>query len=523
MASPQDNILSNEDILNDLVESLEISSKVQEKAENRYKSLGDWLDRESSSLKKYEPQIYSQGSIRLGTVIRPLNEDGEYDLDSVCVLKKLNVSQLSQKKLKELIGIEIKAYVKANNFNNDMKEGKRCFTIEYADEEQFHMDILPSVPDEEGFISYLNENHISDYSHLHTDDAISITDNTLANYDSIDMYWNKSNPIGYSKWFAVQCNKSKSRIFNKMISLSENVEELPIFTNKSILQKVIMILKCHRDNMYKENSDIKPISIIITTLAAEAYDGSDTLSEALNIIISNMEDYIEYNDGICKIRNPVNPIENFADKWETEPVKQKEFFAWLKILKQDFAYLNSNLTVSSLLESKAHLQNRFGSRVINQIFEKNQILSESNKKVKENLLSLAHVKKPNWFMNLIGGKNSRIYITCKANRASWSMKSISSNEQLDKNWDLLFTVHFPKELKQKGLKYYWQVANSGSEAISANCLRGDIIDSDMTTSNKGGKTWKEYTAYSGYHFVRCFLVLNGQCIGQSEPFLVNIK
>ncbi len=31
MASPQDNILSNEDILNDLVESLEISSKVQEK------------------------------------------------------------------------------------------------------------------------------------------------------------------------------------------------------------------------------------------------------------------------------------------------------------------------------------------------------------------------------------------------------------------------------------------------------------------------------------------------------------
>ena len=46
MASPQDNILSNEDILNDLVESLEISSKVQEKAGNRYKSLGDWLDRD---------------------------------------------------------------------------------------------------------------------------------------------------------------------------------------------------------------------------------------------------------------------------------------------------------------------------------------------------------------------------------------------------------------------------------------------------------------------------------------------
>lgn len=98
------NKFSIEDILNDLVESLEVSSKVQEKAENRYKSLGDWLDRETSSLKKYNPQIYSQGSIRLGTVIRPLNEDDEYDLDSVCVLKELNVSQLSQKKLKEWSG-----------------------------------------------------------------------------------------------------------------------------------------------------------------------------------------------------------------------------------------------------------------------------------------------------------------------------------------------------------------------------------------------------------------------------------
>lgn len=56
----------------------------------------------------------------------------------------------------------------------------------------------------------------------------------------------------------------------------ENIEELPSFENKSILQKVIMILKCHRDNVYKDNRELKPISIIITTLAAKAYDGSNT-------------------------------------------------------------------------------------------------------------------------------------------------------------------------------------------------------------------------------------------------------
>lgn len=81
-------------------------------------------------------------------------------------------------------------------------------------------------------------------------------------------------------------------------------------------------------------------------------------------------------------------------------------------------------------------------------------------------------------MNLISGNKSKIYITCKAYKASWLPIFVSSSELIEKDLELIFTVHLPKELKQKSLKYYWQIANSGDEALAANYLRGDIVDSN---------------------------------------------
>ena len=47
------------------------------------------------------------------------------------------------------------------------------------------------------------------------------------------------------------------------------------------------------------------------------------------------------------MRNPVNPDENFADKWVETPQKQLNFFAWLKQVKQD---------VEQIIEKRGGLQ-----------------------------------------------------------------------------------------------------------------------------------------------------------------------
>ena len=72
-----------------LVEELQISDTRYEQADTRYHSLGKWLNRPESTIAAYDPAVYIQGSFGLGTVIKPLNRDEEYDIDAVCELRKL--------------------------------------------------------------------------------------------------------------------------------------------------------------------------------------------------------------------------------------------------------------------------------------------------------------------------------------------------------------------------------------------------------------------------------------------------
>ena len=46
-----------------------------------------------------------------------------------------------------------------------------------------------------------------------------------------------------------------------------------------------LILKRHRDNWSKDNPDLKPISIILTTLAARAYNGETDIVAALAMFL----------------------------------------------------------------------------------------------------------------------------------------------------------------------------------------------------------------------------------------------
>lgn len=62
-------------------------------------------------------------------------------------------------------------------------------------------------------------------------------------------------------------------------------------------------------------------------------------------------------------------------------------------------------------------------------------------------------------------------------------------------------------------QYFWQVVNTGSYA--SNDLRGDFL--------LGKKTHWESTKYKGKHWIECFIVKNGHCIGRSGKFFVNIK
>ena len=71
--------------LSNIIELLDIPPSYYKRAEQRYRSLADWLSREASSVKNFQPRIYPQGSFRYGTVIRPLLD--HLRLSEVCFLE----------------------------------------------------------------------------------------------------------------------------------------------------------------------------------------------------------------------------------------------------------------------------------------------------------------------------------------------------------------------------------------------------------------------------------------------------
>ena len=157
-------------------------------------------------------------------------------------------------------------------------------------------------------------------------------------------------------------------VIRKSLAIQLRVEDVPEYKVKTPLQQTIQILKRHRDIWFEENKSLygqkaKPISIIITTLAAHAYDNEADLQQALLKIVTEMRAHIQYDsNGKAIISNPVNPLENFADKWQEDPIRKTCFMDWIKQAQAD---LTRALELSDVQSVGKSLKFCLGERVIN--------------------------------------------------------------------------------------------------------------------------------------------------------------
>lgn len=333
---------THDDVLEAIAEALDITPSQYGQARNKYEAVGNWLGRDESAISTYAPVISPQGSFLLGTVIRPLSDTDEYDIDLVCLLKGLSKEDITQKELKEVVGREILLYARAQRMEKRPEEGRRCWTLHYADGTHFHMDVLPALPDAERIQQMFRKrgHDILAGDQGLSGHAIAITDNTMPEYSQYTDDWPQSNPMGYAAWFrrqmAAQLAERKG-VLAKRQQLTASVDEIPDHEVKTPLQQAIQLLKRHRDLMFADDDEQKPISIIITTLAGHAYQNESTISAAIRSILTNMDRYIEYRGEDAWIVNPVNPEENFADKWAERPRKRENFYKWLEQARKDFA------------------------------------------------------------------------------------------------------------------------------------------------------------------------------------------
>lgn len=135
-------------ILQKSADALDIPDHVYEDATLKYEDVGEHLAAEDSNLRDYRPQIYVQGSFRLGTVVNPYGKGDEYDIDLVCQLE-INKEAITQDILKKKVGDRLKT---RSDLAKILAPLRRCWLLDYPSERGmpgFHIDVLPAIPNVE--------------------------------------------------------------------------------------------------------------------------------------------------------------------------------------------------------------------------------------------------------------------------------------------------------------------------------------------------------------------------------------
>ncbi len=513
-------------LLESIAEELDISPSKYEEAVSRYRAVGEWLDAEGSALAPFGPRIYPQGSFRLGTVVRPVRggKEADYDIDLVCHLSIVKAT-VSPRKLKHMIGNRLKEHGKYEKMLDD--EGRRCWTLEYAEADGigFHLDALPAIPEDDAGRMTLAAVGAPEQYAAH---AIAITER-LGNGSYI---WvpGGSNPFGYAQWFDDLNAGARIRVApvqKRMIveahrRIYASVDAVPDALVRTPLQRAIQILKRHRDVRFSghEWENEKPISMIITTLAALAYDGQMDIASTLDDILTNIDDYattgiIRKHNGKWVIPNPVNPGENFADRWnEPGSHRAEAFFEWINWVQQDLALAQEKAFAA---DSRTVLAESLGlAEDSTPNGRASGVPIQAGTERVPGLAGTSHCQPPPWPVT----DRYRVTVSGDVRASPDSSKRLwkLSNRPIPKGMGLRFVaktnVPHPYEVK-------WQVVNTGTEAAAAGSgqLRGGFDDGH----SDNGDVRREATAYRGTHWIEAFVIKDGACVARSGRTLVRVR
>src|SRR6266581_771161 len=338
-------------LLEGICQNFELTENQYKTAEKRYGAVGELLASSEDTLLS-SAKIYPQGSMSLGTSVKPM-KGNEYDVDLVCYVPYVS-AELPPGSLKKLIGNRLRS---DGRYEGMLEEKPRCWRLTYANE--FHLDITPSIRNPACFQG---------------GELVP---------DKLHDEWKASNPKGYQEWFRKKADlqpsfslfeKAESREF--AASVEPFPDQEPLF--KGILRRCLQICKRHRDEHFlDELSEVAPISIIITTLAANSYAYCvtnhvyDTEFDILVDVVRYMPNFIQKSqgpDGIqYSIMNETTEGENFAEKWNKDSRLAEAFSRWKRKAAIDLENLPEVTGMDNLEKS---MNACFGENVVAATFEK---------------------------------------------------------------------------------------------------------------------------------------------------------
>lgn len=149
-------------------------------------------------------------------------------------------------------------------------------------------------------------------------------------------------------------------------------------TGHGVLRRTVQLQKRHRDIYFQHTTEeVAPISIIITTLSAQAYEycvSNFTFDTELDVLVNTirmMPHFIEKRLVNGRVHywvpNETTAGENFADRWNSEPARVQAFYAWHAKALSDFETLAS---LEGLDRITTNLERCLGDSVVRRVMDK---------------------------------------------------------------------------------------------------------------------------------------------------------
>ncbi len=283
--------LQREELLARIAQELQLDKTRLGRMETAYNAVGELLKKDNDFFNDLDIEIYAQGSKRIGTTVRPINKE-DFDLDTVLHIYDAYYYHSPE----QIYNALVKALEKDSYYKSIMEKKNRCVRLNYKSD--FHMDILPAcMPDE-----FDRKN-------------IRIPEKALKS-------WSAGNPKGFAERFLNIANSVEMPILRKysqvLVEAKVETEALPDeLYLKTPLQRAVQLLKRYRD-IYFQNKDYPISSIVITTLAADLYQGEASIFDTIDNVTRKIKNnYLQAIQGgyRFKVVNPVNNEEDFTDSW----------------------------------------------------------------------------------------------------------------------------------------------------------------------------------------------------------------
>lgn len=314
-----------DELLEQVCVSLQLSPTQYEDAKEKYEAVGRWLSAPESTLAQFRPEIYSQGSMRHRTTTKPRNQE-EFDLDLMCEIQAhsswfpnpMGLYEAVEKRLQE-----------NRVYAEKLERFKRCLRLNYAGD--FHLDVTPAIPSPSGEKS-----------------SILVPDRTIRS-------WVSSNPAGFAEWF-------ERRSVPHRQTMAASLEPLPpnqSSNRKPPLKRAVQLLKRHR-NIVFGGADNAPRSIVLTTLAANHYDGGDNVTDVLIGILDGILGETQRTTDPLVIRNPTNLSEVFSEAWIRDP---SAYVAFVEFIQEFRSQLHTLLHSTGFEEISGVLNDLFGKDI----------------------------------------------------------------------------------------------------------------------------------------------------------------